>query len=738
MIVTLFNNVTLLIALIAAGQFVVSRFRDQSHQRQLLLGLLFAGTALLGMFNPVNFAPGLIFDGRSIVLSVAGVVGGWPAAVIAAGVAAVYRYQLGGIGMTVGITVIVQSALLGVLARHWWASRSTPPTAWQYLALGVLVQIAQLAAFTQIPNDAGYGFIARAWWVLILFYPLTTMLMCLIFRNYERSLLDQQALTEAQEAVLRERVFLRALIDTVPDLVWLKDPQGVYMACNQRFEQLYGAPEAQIVGRTDFDFVPVELAEFFRAHDRIAMEKDGPSVNEEDVTFASDGHVERLETTKVAMRDAHGKLIGVLGIGHDMTQRKQVEAELNEYRDHLEEQVQLRTAELATAKDAADAANRAKSAFLANMSHEIRTPMNGILGMLSLAMRRMTDSEGRQMLEKAESAAHRLMNVLNDILDLSKIEANRLTLEKRRFHLGEVLDNLLLLIAPTAAEKDLAIAVDVDEALARRPLLGDSLRLDQILLNLVANAVKFTEQGEIAIRARHLTETGPRVQVRFEIADTGVGIDTQTQKRLFTPFEQADNTMTRKYGGSGLGLAISKQLVTMMDGEIGVDSTPGVGSTFWFSVWLESDDPARVATKAETSVTDSESRLRRHHQGKRVLLAEDEPLNQEITIIQLEDVGLRVDLATDGAQALERAREQAYDLILMDMQMPVMNGLESTRAIRASSLNMTTPILAMTANAYQEDRHSCLEAGMNDHLPKPVEPDHLYDTLLRWLEKTTP
>jgi len=372
------------------------------------------------------------------------------------------------------------------------------------------------------------------------------------------------------------------------------------------------------------------------------------------------------------------------------------------------------------------------------MSHEIRTPMNGILGMLSLAMRRMTDSEGRQMLEKAESAAHRLMNVLNDILDLSKIEANRLTLEKRRFHLGEVLDNLLLLIAPTAAEKDLAIAVDVDEALARRPLLGDSLRLDQILLNLVANAVKFTEQGEIAIRARRLTETGPRVQVRFEIADTGVGIDTQTQKRLFTPFEQADNTMTRKYGGSGLGLAISKQLVTMMDGEIGVDSTPGVGSTFWFSVWLESDDPARVAPKAETSVTDSESRLRRHHQGKRVLLAEDEPLNQEITIIQLEDVGLRVDLATDGAQALERAREQAYDLILMDMQMPVMNGLESTRAIRASSLNMTTPILAMTANAYQEDRHSCLEAGMNDHLPKPVEPDHLYDTLLRWLEKTTP
>jgi len=736
MIVTLFNNVALLIALIAAGQFVVSRFRDQSIQRKILLGLLFAGAALLGMFNPVNFAPGLIFDGRSIVLSVAGVVGGGLTALIAAGVAAVYRYQLGGIGMHVGLAVIVQSALLGVLARHWWARRSSSPPAWQYLVLGALVQIAQLAAFTQIPNDAGYGFIARAWWVLILFYPLTTMLMCLIFRNYERSLLDQQALTEAQEAVARERVFLRSLFDTLPDLIWLKDPNGVYMACNNRFEQFFGAKEADIVGRTDFDFVPAELAEFFRANDRIAMELDRPSINEEDVVFASDGHVERLETTKVAMRSANGELIGVLGIGHDMTQRKQVEAELSEYRNHLEEQVQLRTAELASAKDAADAANRAKSAFLANMSHEIRTPMNGILGMLNLAMRRMTDPEGREKLEKANSAANRLLRVLNDILDFSKIEANRLTLEKRAFRLGDVLDNLMLLIAPAATDKQLGVTLDVDEALSRRSLLGDSLRLDQILLNLAANAVKFTEQGKIAIRARLMTESDTGVQVRFEIADTGVGIDPQTRERLFTPFEQADTTMTRQYGGSGLGLAISKQLVRMMGGEIGVDSTPGVGSTFWFSVCLGIADEDAESPVESAPVADSETLLRQRHEGKRILLAEDEPLNQEITRFQLEETGLRVDIAADGEQALQQAREQVYDLILMDMQMPVMNGVEATRAIRWNSLNTTTPILAMTANAYQEDRQTCFDAGMNDHLPKPVEPDHLYNTLLHWLDKT--
>jgi len=737
MIVTLFNNIAFLIALIAAGQFVVSRFEAHSSHRRVLLGVLFGGAALLGMLNPVNFAPGLIFDGRSIVLSVAGVVGGGVVAAIAAGIAAIYRYQLGGIGMAVGVAVIVQSALLGVLARHWWARQANPPPAWQYLALGVLVQIAQLGAFTQIPNDAGYGFIARAWWMLILFYPLTTMLMCLIFRNYEQRLLDQQALAEAQEAVLRERVFLRSLIDTLPDLIWLKDPDGVYMACNNRFEQFFGAREADIVGRTDFDFVAPELAEFFRANDRIAMEKNRPSINEEDVTFASDGHVERLETTKVSMRDAHGQLIGVLGIGHDMTQRKQVETELNEYRDHLEELVQVRTAELAAAKDAADAANRAKSAFLANMSHELRTPMAGVLGMLNLGMRRMSDPEGRRQLEKAEDAANRLLHVLNDILDISKIEANRMTLEKRVFRLGEVLDNVKHLVAPKAAEKHLELTVDVPEALARQPLLGDPLRLDQILLNLAGNAVKFTEHGAVSIRARVQSSTAAGIRVRVEVCDTGIGIDQDTQRRLFTVFEQADNTMARKYGGSGLGLAISKRLVTMMDGEIGVDSTPGVGSTFWFSICLEAGTPEAMPAVAVSPTVDREAGLRQRHQGRRILVVEDEPLNQEITRTLLEDAGLQVDIADDGMQALQQAREQAYDLILMDMQMPVMNGIESTRAIRRDSRNRTTPIVAMTANAYKEDRQICLDAGMDDHVPKPVEPDHLYGTLHRWLEMPT-
>ncbi len=328
MLNTLINNITFLVALVAAGQLLLSRFDGHSLNRRAWLGVLFGSVTLLGMMNPVSFMPGVIFDGRSIVLAVAGVVGGGVTAAIAAAMAAVYRYQMGGGGAVVGIAVILQSALLGVLARQWWMRRGRSPTAWDFIGLGVLVQLGQLLAFTQLPGGVGYAFIAQAWWVLLLFYPLATTLLCLIFQNYERQRLDHARLKEAQAEVSRERAILRTLIDSLPDLIWLKDPQGRYLACNHRFEQFFGAPERAIVGRTDHDFVPGKLADFFRANDLKAMERGGPSVNEEEIVFASDGHREFLETTKVPMRDAEGRLIGVLGIGHDITQRKQSERAL--------------------------------------------------------------------------------------------------------------------------------------------------------------------------------------------------------------------------------------------------------------------------------------------------------------------------------------------------------------------------------------------------------------------------
>jgi CheY-like chemotaxis protein len=352
-------------------------------------------------------------------------------------------------------------------------------------------------------------------------------------------------------------------------------------------------------------------------------------------------------------------------------------------------------------------------------------------------LRHTADPKLKDQLGKVMQASQHLLHVISDILDISKIEAERLTLEQVDFQLGEVVENLMSLIGQKARDKKLQLRVDLAPEFTRQSLRGDPLRLGQILLNFTGNAVKFTEQGSITVRARLTEESAVDVLLRIEVEDTGIGIAAADQKRLFTAFEQADGSMTRKYGGTGLGLAISKRLVQMMGGEVGVTSTAGKGSTFWFTVRLGKSNigDGAVLPAPTFSRQPADERLLDEYAGTRILLAEDEPINQEVSRGLLEDVGLVVDLAEDGHQALNLAKQNNYALILMDMQMPVMNGVEATLAIRADSLNRSTPILAMTANAFDEDRQVCFDAGMNDHIAKPVVPDRLYETLLAWLQK---
>jgi signal transduction histidine kinase/CheY-like chemotaxis protein len=412
--------------------------------------------------------------------------------------------------------------------------------------------------------------------------------------------------------------------------------------------------------------------------------------------------------------DEQGELVRYIGTTLDITQRKEYERQL----------VLLR--------QSAVAADRAKSQFLANMSHELRTPLSGVIGMLELARRRATDATQADWLEKAHRSADHLLTVVNDILDLSKIEAGQMTIRRAEFTLAVARELLTDLVLPEAARRGLYFDVEIDGTLARRPLRGDQQRLVQVLVNLASNAVKFTDTGGVRVRTTINHEAPGELMVRFEVRDTGIGIAHGDQARLFQPFQQLDVTSARRLGGTGLGLALSARMVQLMGGQIGLDSTPGSGSTFWFTVPLEPVSDAAATALPATELSALES-LATRCGGLRLLLAEDNPIIQEVLLALLEDAGLLIDVAADGAAAVEMALANNYALILMDVHMPKLSGIEAARAIRRSPTHGQCPIIALTANAFQDDREQCIEAGMDEHLAKPVVPEVLYTTLLKWL-----
>ncbi|MBN2825700.1 MAG: PAS domain S-box protein, partial [Campylobacterales bacterium] len=549
--------------------------------------------------------------------------------------------------------------------------------------------------------------------------------------------LGKQIIVQRDDYIKSSENRFQQLLDNSDYWVWEIDTKGYFTYVNPRVETLLGYKAEELVGKTMFDIMPkLEVRRVVPIYKKIVTQRE-KIVDMLNIKYHQDGRNVYLSTNASPFFNDRGEILGYRGLDKDITKDVKAEQELKKQKILLEQRekelsfanVKLmeQTRELVRAKEHAEKALKIKSEFLANMSHDIRTPMNGVLGMTHLALETNLNEEQKNYLEKIESSAKTLLEIINDILDLSKIEAGKLSIEKSDFSLRRTIEQVVHVVEIPAKKKGLEIDVDYGKDI-QEYYIGDALRLSQILINLMGNAVKFTSKGYVGLSIK---QPAPN-RLHFEVSDTGIGLSQEQQQSIFEAFSQADGSTTRNYGGTGLGLAISKQLVELMDGMIWCESELGHGSRFIFEIVLEKGQEV-INTQDNKAYIANLKNMINTLAGSKILLVEDNVINQDIVVGLLKESGIEIDRAQNGLESVQmyNANPDKYELILMDMQMPIMDGVEATKQLRA--LGATLPIVALTANVMQEDVQKTKNAGMNDHLKKPVEIEYLYQALLKYI-----
>ncbi len=591
--------------------------------------------------------------------------------------------------------------------------------------------------------------------------------------NLKQEIIDRK---RAEDDLRENEEKYRNILENMEEGYYEVDLSGNLRFFNDSLLKITGYSRNELLGTNYRQFTdPSDANKVFHAFNKVYLSQKPSKEFEWTIINSSGSEKRHLDASVSLMKNLAGLPMGFRGIVRDVSERKRAEEKIHKLNEELEQRVAERTAQLQKAKSKlettiervnklaceADSANKAKSEFLANMSHEIRTPLNGIIGMAELALETATDKNQRELFGALSTETNALLTVINDILDFSKIEAGMLELEETPFDLKSIIDDLVGSMGLRAMQKDLEFKVLLSADVPRL-IIGDQWRLKQILTNLTDNALKFTNRGAISIKIETQENFGDKVKVLFTIKDTGIGIPKDKLTSIFRGFNQADGSTTRKYGGTGLGTTISKQLVELLGGNIGAESLEGKGSQFWFTATFLKQPNNRTGGKIEKMGLNFPGKLDLKMQGEissgspenaeysgmgRILLVEDYPTNQQVVLRHLRRTGYIVDLAENGQTAVDTYRKKHYDLILMDIQMPIMDGYQATTMIRkVEEKNRImragdhligqnrAPIIAMTAHATKGDKDKCLQAGMDDYIAKPLRRKELLDIVNKWIE----